>query len=196
MLQQSHCSYFTSFLIQTTLRGRGVCSRISHSRIFKGFLSHKTPILYHFSAKHGLPKTSIERVWDSSDPYSHGGRITGEARFHFLQKPKPAPYRRQSSENVTVTFPRFLVPEALRPSESRMFSKETSFHAAGQPEKNFGSPLTSCTISSIIAVTDAHMPSICIISSPGASPATVNLPELVPRPMMESPWLYTSWREP
>jgi hypothetical protein len=68
-----------------------------------------------------------------------------------------------------------------------MFSNETSFQEDGHPRKNCGFPLMSCAMSSMIAVTDAHIPSICIISSPGASPEMVKRPEFVPLRISEKP---------
>ena len=58
------------------------------------------------------------------------------------------------------------LPETDVPSESRTFSKETSFQFSGHPRKYSTFPFTSWTSSYITAVVAAHCPSICMMSLP------------------------------
>ena len=90
----------------------------------------------------------------------------------------------------TTAFPRYFLkictlpfsrtPETQVPSASRIFSNETFFQLSGQPLKYSVLPYVSCTISSIIAVTAAHIPSICITLQPLIS---------------ENPGFWASWHE-
>ena len=108
-------------------------------------------------------------------------------------KPKHAPPRPSKGAYFTSSiaiFPSMRRPFTRRPSESAMFSNETSRHDSGQPLKNSTLPFTSCAIISRTAVAAAHCPSICIICP---SPEPAKLPKIV---NVENPGAYALCKEP